>query len=287
MASTRKAVSTFTSFKGIPEHSRAWGQALAFRGCGFRRCGARPSIVNVNLRKPGVLFFEGPRASLRLFGNRMSSFDTSIISPPALASGIRTGLRLIHFGGLVLGFGGAVFLDLMLSRHRKIPVTAELAGNVGWISRFVAFGLAMLWTSGIGFLILYQFTEPEKLMNPKIWAKVTIVAILTLNGVAIHRFVLPYVERRIGRLLLGDLQPRKRAALIGCGVVSIVSWAMPVVLGAAPQLNFVVPCVAILAAYAAVLAQAFLVAIFIMRSPGEAAAQAAGFGDGAMTETIR
>lgn len=189
-----------------------------------------------------------------------------------LTSCVRTALRLVHFAGLVLGLGGAVFLDLMLSRYRKAAVTTELAGNVEWVSRFVALGLALLWLSGIGFLALYRFVEPDKLMNPKIWAKVTIVAILTLNGIAIHRLVLPFVRQQIGQPLLSGLNPGKRLALVGCGAVSIVSWTVPVVLGAAPQLNFVVPCAAILAAYALVLSQAFLVAAFALRGPTETSA---------------
>ncbi len=66
-------------------------------------------------------------------------------------------LRLFHFAGLVLGFGGAVFLDLMLSRYRRMVVSAELAAKtrLEWISRFVASGLLLLWLSGAGFLALY------------------------------------------------------------------------------------------------------------------------------------
>ncbi|RVC42439.1 hypothetical protein EN781_22275, partial [Mesorhizobium sp. M4A.F.Ca.ET.090.04.2.1] len=44
-----------------------------------------------------------------------------------------------------------------------------------------------------------------------------------------------------------------------------VSWTVPVVLGAAPQLNFVVPCAVILASYALVVVQAFLIATFVLR----------------------
>ena len=165
---------------------------------------------------------------------KLSALDLSLTSSPALVSYIRTFLGLVHFGGLVLGFGGAIFLDLTLSLYRRAAVTAELVANVEWISRFVARGLLMLWTSGTGFLLLYQATEPEKVLDPKIWAKMIIVAILTVNGIAIHRLVLPFLRQRIGQQLLTGVKPGKRAALIGCGVIS-VSWTAPVVLGAAPS----------------------------------------------------
>ena len=197
-----------------------------------------------------------------------------------LVSYIRTLLRLLHFAGLVFGFGGAVFLDLLLVRDRRTVVTAELVGNVGWISRFVAVGLLMLWISGIGFLLLYQLAEPQKLMNPKVWAKVTIVAILSINGLAIHRLVLPFLRQRIGHQLLSGIEGRTKAALIGCGVISAVSWTVPVVLGAAPRLNFVVPCAVILATYALVLVRAFLIATFVLRDTAGREASLSDLSDG-------
>ncbi|CAN7378272.1 hypothetical protein LJR255_002280 [Pararhizobium sp. LjRoot255] len=201
----------------------------------------------------------------------MAVLDFFLLPTPVLVSYIRTSLRLFHFAGLVFGFGGAIFLDLMLSRHRRTVVSTELVANVEWISRFVASGLALLWISGGGFLLLYFVAEPEKLMNPKIWAKITIVSILTINGLAIHRFVLPFMSQRIGSQLLTGIKPGTKVALIGCGVVSIVSWTVPVILGAAPQLNFVVPCTVILAAYVMMLGQAFFIATFVMRDRADPA----------------
>jgi len=210
----------------------------------------------------------------------LSGLDFSLSLAPVLASYIRTLLRLLHFAGLVFGFGGAVFLDLLLARYRRTVVTAELVGHVGWISRFVAIGLLILWISGIGFLLLYQVTEPQKLMNPKIWAKVTIVAILSINGLAIHRLVLPFLRQRIGHQLLSGINGRTKTALINCGVISAVSWTAPVVLGAVPQLNFVVPCTVILATYALVLVQAFLIATFVLRDAAGRKASLSDLSDG-------
>lgn len=199
----------------------------------------------------------------------MSVLDLSLSSAPQLISYIRTSLRVAHFSGLVLGLGGAVFLDLMLSRYRRTNVSAELVEHVEWISRFIAAGLLLLWVSGLGFLLLYQASEPEKLLNPKIWAKVTIVSILTLNGLAIHRFVIPFIRRQIGFPLLAQIKPATKTALIGCGVTSIVSWSVPVILGSAPQLNFVVPYEVILGGYALLLLQAFYIARIVMREQGD------------------
>ncbi|OCO98936.1 MULTISPECIES: hypothetical protein [unclassified Ensifer] len=204
----------------------------------------------------------------------MGVLEFSLSSAPALVSYLRTTLRLVHFSGMILGLGGAVFLDLMLSRYRQMIVSAELVGHVEWVSRFIAAGLLLLWVSGLGFLLLYQLTEPEKLLNPKIWAKVTIVSILTVNGLAIHRFVLPFVRQQIGSTLLAGVKPATKTALIGCGVISIVSWSVPVILGTAPQLNFVVPCGVILVAYVLLMVQAFFIATLVMRDGRQTVADA-------------
>ncbi|TCN17989.1 hypothetical protein [Sinorhizobium americanum] len=145
----------------------------------------------------------------------------------------------MHFAGLIIGFGGAVFLDLLIARYRRTTMTAEL---VEWVSRFVGLGLLLLWISGSGFLLLYQVSEPEKLMNPKSGPRLPSSASCRSTVFAIHRFVLPFLRRRTGTQLLAGLKPKTKAALIWCGVVSAVSWSVPVVLGAAPQLNFAVPC---------------------------------------------
>jgi len=177
---------------------------------------------------------------------------------------VRTVLRLTHFAGLTLGLGGAVFLDLTLGRLARAGLTQEHVDAVHWVSRFVALGLALLWLSGLGFLVLYQLADPQKLANPKIYAKMTIVAILTANGVAIHLTVLPRLRRRIGLPLLKDLRPRLRLLFALTSAVSLVSWTVPVVLGAAPQLNFVVPFQTILAIYAALLLAATALAFALL-----------------------
>lgn len=162
----------------------------------------------------------------------------------------RTALRLVHFGGLALGVGGAVYIDLLVRRYRRKGLTQDAFDIVASASQLVALGLALLWISGIGFLLLYQFSEPGKLANPKIYAKMTVVAVLSANGIVVHRVVIPFLRRRIGKPLMAGVSARIRTLLSACAAVSIVSWTLPVVLGAAPQLNFVVPYAAILAVYA-------------------------------------
>lgn len=179
---------------------------------------------------------------------------------------IKTALRIGHFLGLVLGLGAATLLDLIVLRFLATrKVTAEACQIVEFAAGVVSVGLAMLWVSGLGFMLHYAMFDPARIANPKVWAKMAIVGMLTLNGIFIHRAVLPLIRRGIGRTLFDGMSTTQRGILLASGVVSGTSWYVPLILGATPQLNFVVPAWAILAAYAALLAGGISITLGVAR----------------------
>jgi hypothetical protein len=179
----------------------------------------------------------------------MLTFLHLLSSDPA--SWIRTALRVVHFCGLVLGVGAATLLDLIIARFVLMRgISKDHVHVIEFSSKVVTVGLGLLWISGVGFLIHYGFFEPAKLQNPKIWAKIAIVAVLSINGVLVHHFVLPRIRIQLGKRLLDDLSHSHCSLLLLAGTVSAISWYVPLMLGAIPQLNFVVPAEAILLSYA-------------------------------------
>jgi hypothetical protein len=72
-----------------------------------------------------------------------------------------------------------------------------------------------------------------------------------------HNVTLPLIRGRIGRSMFDGMAPRQRSVLLASGAISATSWYVPLVLGAAPQLNFS-PALPILLAYALLLAAAVL-----------------------------
>mgnify|MGYP007070630769 CR=1 FL=1 len=179
---------------------------------------------------------------------------------------IKTALRIGHFLGLVLGLGAATLLDMIVVRFLATRrVTADACQIVEFAARVVSAGLAILWVSGLGFMLHYALFDPAKITNPKVWAKMAIVGMLTLNGVFIHRAVLPLIRRGIGRTLFNGMSTAQRGVLLASGVVSGTSWYVPLILGATPQLNFVVPAWAILAAYSALLAGGISITLGVAR----------------------
>lgn len=204
--------------------------AIAFDRAGF------PSLTD-------LLVFPDARPALR------PGFSSVLQAPPVaprllldigLLPGIelRTALVGLHLIGLCFGLGGATMLDFWILRWlvwRALP--DPIVRTFGFLAKVVTVGLVLLWVSGIGFLAIYAADAPEKLANPKIWAKVTIVLALTLNGLLLHATVIPLVLAKPQRPLLMDLSFGQRMIFIGCGAVSGVSWYAAFALGLLREFN--------------------------------------------------
>ncbi|MCA0405849.1 MAG: hypothetical protein LCH39_06840 [Proteobacteria bacterium] len=154
----------------------------------------------------------------------------------------RTGLILMHLLGLVLGMGAALFLDIYMLRYLyRAPITPANVAVARLGGQLAGLGFAALCVSGVGFLVLYAGVAPGKLENPKMWAKVMVVALLMLNGMSIHERILPQLEASTGRPLLAGLSLREAFPFLMAGSLSIVGWMVALVLGAVREFNFVYP----------------------------------------------
>ena len=148
-------------------------------------------------------------------------------------------------------------LDIVIIRFLVIgKIKEEHAHLVEFISKIVTIGLMILWVSGISYLAHYAVFDPEKLGNQKVWAKIAIVAVLTINGYFIHHTVLPLVRAQIGQTLFRGLSREECGKMLVFGAISATSWYVPLVLGAMPHFNFVVPATSILSIYAILLSVA-------------------------------
>jgi len=152
---------------------------------------------------------------------------------------IKTVMIAGHLIGLCLGLGGAVLMDAIIFRffhHHKISV--DQIKMFSFLSKLVTVGLAILWITGFGFLAIYYAQDPGKLANPKIWGKVSIVVLLTLNGAFLHYKILPMLQSFVGHRLFDKSTQRQNSMMIFAGTVSVVSWFFPFFLGVSKELNF-------------------------------------------------
>lgn len=166
---------------------------------------------------------------------------------------IITFIKILHLLGLVMGFGGAILLDMTIfSRGIIRPVSNFTLHQTEVLSRIVTWGLVILWISGIALIWMNTLDKPDYITNQKLWAKMAIVLLLTANGILIHHKILPYLKVNVGQRLFDGMRRSLLAAFTFSGSVSLVSWTIPFILGKASELNYVTPMWVILAAYAVV-----------------------------------
>ncbi len=192
----------------------------------------------------------------------------------------KTILLLLHLGGLAMGLGSVIALDLHLLRFlRGARVRQADLELVHHLSRMITLGLALLWASGLGFLLFYWASTPELLGNGKLHAKIAIVIAVTANGVLLHARILPLFSRNLGRPLFAGLAGAEQRLALLCGALSATGWIAAFLLGALRELNFAASAGTFLAAYLAaliaILSCAFALAVrrahAAQSSPGRAA----------------
>ncbi len=155
--------------------------------------------------------------------------------PPVRVLTLLVGLHLV---GLCFGLGGATMLDFWILRWMRWGgLPPEIARIFLFVSKVCSVGLILLWISGLGFLAVYAVESPEKFQNPKLWAKITVVGVLTLNGLVIHSAVLPGVLRDVGRPMLDGISGARTGIFLVSGAVSGVSWYAAFALGLMRELN--------------------------------------------------
>lgn len=173
---------------------------------------------------------------------------------------VKTLLTLAHLLGVAVGAGGAFTSDaLFLSsvRDGRLSATELRFLKVG--SRMVWTGLAILAASGAG---LFLTDPPSYLASSKFLAKMTVVAVITANGLVFHAVHIPrlLVHSGGGPSLRGMLA-RHKALLLASGAVSGVSWLTALALGASRTVPL--PYAAIVGIYLLLLACAVAAAVLL------------------------
>lgn len=141
---------------------------------------------------------------------------------------LRESFTVFHLLGVALGLGGALFSDLLFFRAARNGVlsrgelTPLLLG-----SHAVTAGLALLIVSGAG---LFALDTERYLASTKFLSKMTVVGVLTLNGIILHVVHIPRLRHMAGRRLF-EHASGARYAFVVSGTVSLVSWVTALTLG--------------------------------------------------------
>ena len=136
---------------------------------------------------------------------------------------LRTLCVLLHVLALAIGLGIVLREDWRLLNSRTFNIE-----GLSDSARLVGGALAVLWVTGLALIAIDTSFEFSQLMaNPKLVAKITVVVLLTVNGVLLHRWALPILNgQRAARA--EDVTP---LALVGA--LSGSSWLYAAFLGVA------------------------------------------------------
>lgn len=144
---------------------------------------------------------------------------------------LKTLYTIAHLFGVALGAGGAFMSDVLYLNSIK----DKRIGKVEF--RFLKLGSMMVW---VGLLVLFisgtllfSLDPARYLASDKFLLKLTIVGVLTVNGLIFHFLHMPVIRRELGKNLSHDAFFKQKSLwMYISGAVSVVSWSLALILGA-------------------------------------------------------
>ncbi|UVJ45038.1 hypothetical protein NVV94_05510 [Pseudomonas sp. LS1212] len=148
-----------------------------------------------------------------------------------------------HLLATCIALGRVLQADHKLWSWRKEALDQARREYLEETQKIVTLALLALWGSGL-LLVLQGYLDEgvTYLLNQKLWAKVTVVALLSLNGALLHRIGFPLLQKAPFVLL------RSRLALLGA--LSMSGWLFAAFLGVARAWNHVLPYLYVMGAFA-------------------------------------
>lgn len=146
-------------------------------------------------------------------------------------------LVILHLFGVAIGAGAAFMSDVIfMSAIRDRVLSKTEIRILKLMSVMVWIGLAILIISGG---LLWATSSHDLLGSSKFLTKMTIVFILTVNGLIFHWLHLPEITLREDKHMLKNKRFTSRIPLlIASGAISVVSWMSAIVLGALRSLPY-------------------------------------------------
>ena len=171
---------------------------------------------------------------------------------------IRMGIVYLHHIACCVAIGLVLVSDLdMIKRLIAGDPHDRLDPNhLSSLQQTVSRALVVLWLTGVALVTVDAIGKDWGILaNPKLQSKIAIVCLLTLNGFALHRYVMPMLQKA-GSLL--RLSFNQRMLAVFAGSVSGVSWFYAAMLGIGRPLNWKYSLLEILAAYPVLIAGGFV-----------------------------
>lgn len=181
---------------------------------------------------------------------------------------MKTLLVYAHLLAACVAVGILLIQDAALAKSRGQALSATAIKDLTKSAEIMFAALAALWVTGLALVVLGFLENPQQyLMNEKLWAKFTVVSVLTLNGIVLHYFSFPRVTSRRGLLGLPGFEQLLVAIT---GAISTTSWLFACYLGIARPWNYTVNYAFVMFIYLGLVIAAIIVAgevLRMMRTP--------------------
>lgn len=176
---------------------------------------------------------------------------------------LKTLIVYAHLLAACVAVGVLLIQDLALAKSKGARLSETAIRELTKSADIMFIALVVLWISGLALVLVGYIDNPQQyLLNEKLWAKFTVVSVLTLNGIALHYFSFPRMISSRG--LLG--QPAIEQILMALtGAVSTVSWLSACYLGIARNWNYTVDYSFVMFIYSGLLICAFILAGEVLR----------------------
>lgn len=166
---------------------------------------------------------------------------------------LKTLLVYGHLLATCIALGRVLLADHKLWLWRKTRLGATQRAYLEETQKIVTLALLALWASGLLLVLQGYLDEGQRyLLNQKLWAKVAVVVLLSINGMLLHRIGFPLLQR--APYAFQSFPSRSRLALLGA--LSTSGWLFAAFLGVVRPWNHVLPCLHVLAVFAALLVMA-------------------------------
>ena len=114
-------------------------------------------------------------------------------------------LLFAHLLGTSLALGAIVATDIRLLR-KLADDRVRIAPPNPFVMRLITVALLMLYVTGTAMILLGLQNDPDYLTNPKLQAKLLLVALLSVNALVLHHVTFPGLARgrRVARWKFTD-----------------------------------------------------------------------------------
>lgn len=170
---------------------------------------------------------------------------------------INTLLVYLHLLAACVAVGILLIQDYALARTQGKALTTPEMIELKISAHRVSLALVLLWITGIALVVNGYLGHPDYIINEKLWAKISVVTILTLNGFLLHYFCFPRlcIGTGINKLALSE-----KLLLAFSGSLSTTSWLFACYLGIARPWSYSIEYNQMMTIYLCLVATAFITA---------------------------